>query len=252
MTTLDVSALAAFGIAATPGAYPCRGRACSATVELPGICAACGDRLARADHERSLAKARSSIPERFRWATIESLPAHPGRVKMPQRLLDAAARLTRHRVLMLVGPSGNGKTSVACAVLRAAIDAGGFEAPRAAQDRAQRARYYEARKLFTDAEEREDGQPPYVLAMHMPVVVLDDVGQEVGGAIGNFKAAERSKMIGDILSARHEDSRLTTIVTTFARRNEWARLYGDGVARRYFDAEDGVKVVDFEKLGGGT
>ncbi len=232
------------------GTYPCRGHGCSATIERPGICAACGAEYDRREHNTSLQTAFRTIPERYRWATIVSVAAaeHRGRVKMPQQYLDAAERLVRHRTLMLVGASGVGKTSLACAVLRSIIEAGRHGATTCDYDRARRARFYRARDLWTPAEVRErDDVPAYVLAMRMPVVVLDDVGQEAGREEGGFSAAERLKLMADILSARHDDTRLQTIVTTFARRDEWVRLYGDGVARRYFDRKD-VQLLDMDAM----
>lgn len=255
-----------------PGAHQCRLRGCDAVVERPGICAACGAGAEQRAHDAELKPALTSIPERFRWATLERLVAseHRGRVTMPPRHLAAADRLRGYRVVVIVGEGSRGKTSLACAVLRAVIDAGTFRAIEAslraegelaedqaltrarstvhpAFDLARRARFVPARDVFV-APTRDDIVSAASLATCMPVVLLDDVGQD-GGAGRSYRDDDRCTEMSRILQARHDmQGRAQTIVTTWGRRREWERWYGDGAARRYFDGTDDVRVLDLDRL----
>lgn len=210
---------------------------------MPGVCAACGAKRDAAEHAETLLLARRSIPERFRWATMPALQAHAERVRIPAKHLEHVSRLRGYRTLVLYGPSGKGKTSLACALLRAVIDAGAFGAQARAYDMARRARFLRALDV-ADPEPlnaETDCRSGEWLASNLPAVVLDDVAQEAA-ATGTWRSDERSKVLARALARRH-DAGHTTIVTTFADRSRWAALYGDGVARRYWDSEPGTRVV---------
>lgn len=227
------------------GDHPCRG-GCGSRVERPGVCEACGREHERREHDATLRMAIESIPGDFRWSSLESIrsPEYSGRVHLKPRALQVADRLLGYRVLVLVGESGAGKTSLGCALLRAIIDAGRFGSDPKAYERARRARFIDVRELFSEPE-RNDTPHPATLAVCMPVVLLDDVGQEAGRGEG-FKADERVRTMADILCARHDAPWAKTIVTTFAREAKWRELYGDGVARRYWQGRRDTKVLDLD------
>lgn len=236
------------GIIPPAGEYPCRG-VCGAKVDRPGVCVDCGREHDRREHDATLRLALESIPGHFRWATLEALrdAAYESRVQLKPRALAAADRLLGYRVLVLVGGSGRGKTSLGCAILRAIIDAGRYGAEARAHERARRARFIAARDVFREPDRRESPHPA-TLAVRMPVVLLDDVGQESGRGDG-FKSDERLRTMADILCARHDSPWAQTIVTTFAREPQWRELYGDGVARRYWQGTGAIKVVDLDAVG---
>ncbi len=243
--TMDFS-----GIIPPVGAYPCRGD-CKTILERPGVCEPCGNAIDAREHDATLKPALDSIPERFRWATLETIaepecdkPA-PGccighRVRLPRVHRASAGNLLASRVIVLIGPPGAGKSSLACALLRAVIDSGRSGMPNAGAARARRARFFAARHLApSETRDRREGPAPAALVARASVIVIDDVGQESGGS---FRGEDRSSLVRDILAERHDEGS-QTIVTTYADRETWCRLYGDGAARRYLDAADGVRVV---------
>lgn len=232
------------------GAYPCRGD-CGAVVDRPGVCPACGVELDRQAQDGALAAALASIPPAFRWARGDA-PEMATRVRRlrtasPAAIAERVKALALEPMVLIVGASGEGKTSLACAVLREIILAGRYPAPGAAHDLARRARFRAARSLADrDPHEAQDPDSPVeraprAMAARASVLLLDDVGQEAGDG---YKANDRSATIKTILEDRH-DAGARTIITTFAHRPMWSAMYGEGVARRYWDDER-IKVVKLD------
>lgn len=234
------------GIIPPVGSYPCRD--CGATIERPGVCDPCAAAFAVREHDATLSAALASIPREFEWARVGA-PELRQRIKPLCRLSEALANerveaLAEHSMVLIFGPSGGGKTSLACAALRRIIDLGRYGGTPEAHDVARRARFFAARAIATQ-ERRDDYNPdapimsPRAMVARAKAVVIDDVGQEAGGS---FRANDRSKLLAEIIADRH-DSGAQTIITTFATAEQWSMMYGSGIARRCWDRER-VKVVE--------
>src|SRR5690606_4189411 len=101
---------------------------------------------------RELAEAMASIPADYAWATFDA-PEIRRRVKPAKALLIAAgAWAENERMLTLTGTSGAGKTSLACAMLRATIDSGwcGVETSRFVRSRSAERRVGEWRRHWQE------------------------------------------------------------------------------------------------------
>lgn len=161
---------------------------------------------------REKASAEASIPSRFRWAQLGA-PELQARVKTPHDVRVLASRLLGADRALLVGGSGAGKTSLACACLRERLDGGRFvSALRLGVARAQ------AGLGGGEAATVEQ-------AIAAPLLVIDDVGQE---------AKIATNAVRDVVFARHDEERPTWATTGLTVRM-LAELYGDGFARRLSD-----------------
>jgi DNA replication protein DnaC len=208
--------------------WPCTG-GCGATVAHPGVCPDCDRVELAAAHAARLRHARASIPARYRWAAIEAPEmaqrARPDAVATVRGLFGQRLPLG----VALVGPSGAGKTSLACAMLRRVHDAATFESPARVVERARRAWYVGAPALLdaVRAWERNfsKGDPPELLAMARTASVL---------VLDNVDAGKQTDPIVQLVFDRHDRQR-PTIVTTWMTRAEAANAYGDGWARRVYE-----------------
>lgn len=222
------------------GQYPCRG-ACGATVALPGVCDACAQADARRARGEALAAVYAGIPSGFRWAALDD-PTLARRCPALAGWQASLAQLTRYQVVLIVGVSGLGKTSIACAMLRSRIDAGQWPASEADYGRASRSRFFAAREITLPRE--DPTQPAWApLVRSASFAVIDDVGQEA--ASDGYKATDRTAKLAELLFDRH-DRGLPTVVTTAHRRDRWQELYGDGLARRFWSRDERVRVVDLD------
>jgi DNA replication protein DnaC len=164
----------------------------------------------------SAAPENRTIPS-FRWATLDAGELRT-RVSRGRAIVDAAAALTSTG-LLLVGPSGSGKTSLACALLRA-WDA---RYPR------RRGVFMPAWKLGVARAQHGlgQGEPPEVeRALTTRLLVLDDLGSERNTA---------TNAVPDVIFARALDG-LPTWVTTWMTAEAVTQRYGDGIARRLYEA----------------
>ncbi len=112
--------------------------------------------------------------------------------------------------MVFSGPSGAGKTSLACACLRERIPHGLFVS---------------AIKLGTARIQHSAGDGEAALvqrAMTVPLLLLDEVGGEQKTATNAVK---------DVIFARY-DADLPTWITTGFRLSQLAEMYGDGTSRR--------------------
>lgn len=121
--------------------------------------------------------------------------------------------------LVLEGPSGSGKTSLACALLRA------WEAryPR------RRAVFVPAWKLGVARAQHGLGHgeaPEVEVAFTAGLCVIDDLGSERNTAMN---------AVPDVIFARALEGR-PTWVTTWMTPEAVTQRYGDGIARRLFEA----------------
>jgi hypothetical protein len=179
----------------------------------------CDDCIANYEHRLAagfVSKSTSKIPDGYAGADFETgAGLLRARVKPESAILRAQHE--RGRTIMLVGPSGAGKTTLACAMLRqrAKKELGCFIASSALGHEAC---------LFGNRETEL-----LRLARVRPVLVLDDLGTE----IDRSPRLEASHAVGNMIQDRH-DRQLVTIVTTFRSDKELEERYGDGVLRRLF------------------
>lgn len=245
----DVMAAIADHGEAHPRAYRCR---CGAEVTHPlGACEECSLRYEWDQIRDLMANARESIPPRFRWASLERPEEIAEMEGDGKRIGRRSVDLVRHIPkplpcgIALVGASGGGKTTLACALLNwVHSHARPLEPkPGDAQKQAAAIKHWmlsieRARRAFFVSALELDGKGPEVdklldRAMRASVLVLDNL--EPGATTGP---------VGRVLFHRHNqvDSRrkatsprLVTIVTTWMDRAECAKSYGDGVARRAYE-----------------
>lgn len=237
----DVMAAIASHRAST--SYRCRG--CGAEVGHPmGACEACSLRYEEQQIRDMMANARGSIPARFRWASL----ARPDEIanmtgdgnRIGRRSVQAVKGLPKPLPagIVLRGPSGAGKTTLACALLSWVHDYVGPGRSHEAVERARRAFFVDAAELETFVEARKFGRRTddsidlLDRAMRASVLVLD-----------NVEPAATSSAVGRVLFYRHNQSdsraastpRMVTIITTWMSRAECAKAYGEGVARRAYE-----------------
>lgn len=239
--TIDVS-----GMFPPIGSYACRD-GCGTVLERPGVCGPCARKFDAAEHDAQLRTALGTIPAQYAWAYPDA-PELATRIAVlakldAARIAERIESLAEHRFVLIHGPSGAGKTSLACAALRYVIDRGRIGATDAHFRIAKRARFFAARQIATVARRDEYNVDapeiaPRALVARASLAVIDDVGQESGGS---YRANDRSKVLADIIADRY-DSGAQTIITTFASTEQWSAMYGDGIARRCWDKEL-VKVV---------
>ncbi len=246
LLTMDTLGNSLEDIIPPKGSYPCRGAQqgfqCSAVLDLPGLCDDCAERLANAEHRRGVELWLRSIPATYRdvrWENLLDLKRHDGeaRVSLLERTEPAIAamraRIEGSKRVVLMGPSTAGKTTVALAFLRAAVEA----------RPATWARFIPTAALAR--EETPDGGPtPYELARSAELLVLDDLGDELKGAApGSGLLAQRIGPTADLIVERF-DRQGQFVVTTGLDRKAIGALYGDRIYRRIFE---GAVVI---RLGG--
>jgi len=185
--------------------------------------------MAKTDAARERALSAGSIPRRFEWAELEA-PSLVERVKLrrpngdrcvqQREFVDAGQRVLAAQRVVFVGPSGSGKSSLACACLRRRIPHG---------------LWLSALRLGTARIQHSagDGEAALVArAMAVPLLLLDEVG-------GETKTATNA--VRDVLFARH-DADLPTWITTGFSSQQLAETYGDGAVRRITEGAYVVKL----------
>lgn len=221
------------GLIATLPAEPVRRRfACERCgVELETNVCRC-EPCAQAEHVEKraalLARARESIPRRFRWARLNA-PELAKRLRATPKVIEAAwACLSgANPIVTIVGQSGSGKTSLACAMLAEIIEAGADLAcdPKLLE-RARFAWFADAPQLAIARKEYRlgGGAPDEVLrARRASVLVLDELGRDGKAELD----------VGKIIHEREAACALT-IVTTWLDEAGVLAAYDGGLARRLF------------------
>jgi hypothetical protein len=183
-----------------------------------------GDQDAGPAHPPDPPRVNATIPRSFRWATLGA-PELRRRVAREGAIAEAQAALGAPG-LVLEGPSGSGKTSLACALLR------GWEArhPR------RRAVFVPAWKLGVARAQHGLGQgeaPEVEQAFTAGLCVIDDLGSERHTAMN---------AVPDVIYARALEGRVTW-VTTWMTPEAVTQRYGDGIARRLFEAGRAVVIA---------
>lgn len=203
---------------------PCTG-GCGATVHGPCICEECATRQAIRKRESIGSAALDSIPPRYRWACRES-------DLLTARVVGAGANIRRAvdaaesgKSILLIGESGMGKSSLACACLRLLIDAGrAANATDAERVRAHKARFFDAYSVAKARSQWPMGRgeaPDVELAIHASVLVLDELGSEQHAV----------NPVAEVIHEREADER-QTIVTTWLKPSQLEERYGSGIRRR--------------------
>lgn len=217
-----------------PGAYNCIARpggvVCGEAISTPGICARCGarettDAEARARQAR-LDRAMPPLYQDVTWETLPSLMNEAGtepRVALsPQEIEDVREAFATHLRVILLGPAGGGKSTLAAAHVRDALDGGVVNA-----------RFFSARTLI----DKPGGDPleELIRTSANRATVIDDLGTEFHGApAGSGLAAQRIVVIDNALRDRHE-RKLGYVITTEYDQPRIEHFYGDGLARRIFE-----------------
>jgi DNA replication protein DnaC len=205
---------------------------------------ACRQRLEDEEDERQRAqwqlearesiveKAMATIPPRYQWASFSATDLVQ-RVKN-KAAIERAKQAIWKRGVVLFGTAGSGKTVLACCMLRAVA-----EAVLAVDERAEwilrNARFMGAYDLAKSRLENPLGKGEAKLveqAMGASLLVIDDVGLE----------RMRSTGIEEVLHHRHAQE-LPTWITTFLGVNALSERYGDGIARRIYEATDDSIII---------
>lgn len=184
---------------------------------------------------------RAVVPRRFWWAQFGAADLG-NRVDLEAGKLACVRELAlAGQNLLLIGPSGTGKTSLACAILREVVQEAASVAARGGAltrehsrvlSRGHRVLYAPAWRLASASAEHGLGtQPPIVDdARRASLLVLDELGSELG------RASMHRAVVPELLHERHAEMR-QTIICTFLSKDECVAAYGAGVARRLAEAE---------------
>jgi len=191
------------------------------------VCSGCGEAEAACDFAtKVMGPARDSIPKRFRWAGFrEPLLAQRVSRKPIQGCLEVFATKLPAGVV-LVGPSGRGKTSLACAMLRRIHDAVTWKSSWVDVRKASSAFYVSATELVAAAQQAKPWEHTALeaRALGASLLVLDDVGQ----------GEDKGDVVRRIVFERHDRNK-PTIVTTWWAREDALKRYGEGFARRVYE-----------------
>lgn len=195
-------------------------------------CPECLARVAKEEHSAALNKAWNTIPEGLRWSVSLTGPKVLAAVTDHDALARAreiAADLPAHPLVTLVGPQGAGKTTIACALMRAWMNRG-----RAMTDqpkervRSRGTRFVRVEDILREhSSTRLGGHVESLdIARNASVLVLDEVG----------RGKDTFAVIADLLGERHGNRRPTILTTPHLTAETFAEFTGDGgFARRVFD-----------------
>ena len=174
--------------------------------------------LQRTRRAAAVARVEETIPERYATARLNArwLQELAG----PEAMVKARAAVTAPLVVFM-GPTRAGKTSLAVAMLRARNDLG--------------ARFVRAKRLGTARIQHPAGagEAPYVeMAMRAGFVLIDELGGE---------SMTQNDALPDVVFERHE-SVLPTWFTTGLDAKGVGDRFGGGVHRRIFEGAVIIKL----------
>lgn len=220
-----LAAVAAAGIQADPAAptaFRCAG-ACDAIVAFRGsTCGPCSIRLAKEDRANLLRSAYASIPAEWPWARFGD--AFIAKVKTPTLVAAAKGWRREDGNLVLLGPTGSGKTACALAILHKILDYVRDNQCSAELIRfASKTAFVAATDLARARRESKlgDESPLEREAKTRKLLVLDEIGFE----------HQRETTIADVLDARYRLG-LPTIITSGLDELRFATRYGEATKRR--------------------
>lgn len=256
-----------------PGNYGCA-RGCGRNTVMPGICPTCGGKERLAEARREFVGALGSIPEAFRWAA----PRADDLAKRAHQLVtqngvsrpgDLAERIAigvgtgRVKFWTLRGPTGCGKTSIACAALTALCEAGiasWLAAPVPGSRRSDRqpaaesmavriargARFVPAIHLMPPQDPSDDRPAMFGIALRATVLFLDDLGKELSAREDTAASAQRAAKTRELIEERW-NARRPTVITTALSDDALNSIYDGGTFRR-FAGDNQVKFLDWGEL----
>lgn len=249
------------------GAYGCV-RGCGRQTTMPGICSACGGRERRAEARQEFAAALGSIPEAFRWASpraqelgkrargIETETGWSAPADLAECIVHGVGT-GRRPFWTMRGPTGSGKTSIACAALTALCEAGmaaWLAAPLPGSRRhvvsesaavriARGARFVPAINLMPPQDPSDDRPAMFGAALRATVLFLDDLGKELSAREDTAASAQRAAKTRELIEERWY-ARRPTVITTALDDDALNKIYDGGTFRR-FAGDDQVKFLDW-------
>lgn len=218
-------------------AVPCRAcrrrkcRGCDAVVVETDTCSAC---FRRQTDERYMAPAVATIPPMF--ATVRLADEWLAKLVGAQAMQRAGVSLAAPRIAFL-GPPGAGKTSLAVAMFRAAVEADMQSRPRDVfSPRACEHRYVSAHALAKARAMHPlgDGEAPLVrAALEAPLLLIDELGGE---------DSRHASAVGEVIYERHA-AQMPTWITTGTTPEKLAERYSGGIGRRLFEDAEVFRLV---------
>lgn len=188
---------------------------------------------------------RASIPSRFEGCTVNSYKAvNPGAEKAKSLIVEfcrqIGGHLNRGHSIILAGNYGTGKTHLACAVAKCALNEG------------YSAQFVTVRQMLRDIREtwkkdaRESEADAIKRFTSVDLLVLDEVGAQTG-------SENEALLLFDVIGERYANMKSTILISNFPvsitdeERDDGGRTIGDYLGGRILDrfCELGSLVIPF-------
>lgn len=189
------------------------------------VCPRCFDAAGSAARIRAQRETLRAVPDHYQWANFAA-PELAVRVKPAAAIEKARAAITGS--VLLLGPAGSGKTSLAVAIALARV---GRQEPREPREeepstafRTWTAKFITSMTLARARAQHPLGHgeaPEVERAVDAALLILDELGAEAG----------RDSATAEVVHRRHELDAPTIYTTPFGL-DELAGKYGAGIARR--------------------
>jgi hypothetical protein len=188
---------------------------CAEGTYQAGVCFSCQEkRRIEKDLAHELRRRLACIPLRYGKSRFGD-PCLQTRVGDARAIDLARTALASHTVLVLRGPAGSGKTSLAAAVIAAEAERG------------KRIAWAPAVRLAMARSEAKLGEEPQEVrdAIRSDALVIDDVGNE---------SLTPTSALVDVVFSRHDAER-PVVITTGLSSVALAERYGGGTGRRLLE-----------------